>query len=50
VIAVYYDELGQAVPDPGLVRLGVVDAGLDSLADAGRQFTAWIDQAPAISS
>src|SRR4029453_19104950 len=33
VIAVYYDDLGQAVPDPGLVRLGVVDTGLDRLAD-----------------
>ena len=47
VIAVYYDDLGQTVPDPGLVRLGVVDAGLDNLADAGRQFTVRIDQAPA---
>ena len=50
VIAVYYDDLGQAVPDPGLVRLGVVDTGLDSLANAGRRFTVWIDQAPATSS
>ena len=50
VIAVYYDDLGQAVPDPGLVHLGVVDTGLDSLANAGRRFTVWIDQAPATSS
>ena len=49
MIAVYYDDLGQAVPDPGLVRLGVVDTGLDTLADAGRQFTVWIDQTPATS-
>jgi hypothetical protein len=45
----YYDDLGQTVPDPGLVRLGVVDAGLDNLANAGRQFTVRIDQAPATS-
>jgi hypothetical protein len=47
VIAVYDDDFGQAVPDPGLVRLGVVDTGLDGLANAGRRFTVWIDQAPA---
>lgn len=34
VIAVYYDDLGQTVPDPGLIRLGVVDTGLAELADA----------------
>ncbi|TYB57645.1 hypothetical protein FXF51_39820 [Nonomuraea sp. PA05] len=39
MIAVYYDDLGQTVPDPGLVRLGVVSAGLDRLASAGGQVT-----------
>ncbi|WP_344492161.1 cyclophilin-like fold protein [Nonomuraea monospora] len=38
-IAVYYDDLGQTVPGPGLVRLGVVDAGLDRLASARGQVT-----------
>jgi hypothetical protein len=41
-IAIYYDDIGQTVPDPGLVRLGVVDTGLDYLADAGRRFTVQI--------
>jgi hypothetical protein len=50
VIAVYYDDLGQAVPDPGLVRLGVVDTGLDSLANAGQRFTVGIHPATATSS
>ncbi|GAA3263170.1 hypothetical protein GCM10020216_105630 [Nonomuraea helvata] len=45
VIAIYYDDLGQAVPDPGLIRLGVVKAGLESLADAGDQVTVRIDPA-----
>ncbi|HEX4814593.1 MAG TPA: cyclophilin-like fold protein [Nonomuraea sp.] len=50
VIAVYYDDLGQTVPDPGLVRLGVVKAGLDRLAAAGKQFTVRIEPAPATGS
>jgi hypothetical protein len=33
--AVFYDDLGQQVPPPGLVRLGVVDGGLDAIASAG---------------
>ncbi|MDG4827410.1 cyclophilin-like fold protein [Asanoa sp. WMMD1127] len=28
VIAIYYADLGQQVPDPGLIRLGAVDSGL----------------------
>ncbi|GAA1869728.1 cyclophilin-like fold protein [Asanoa iriomotensis] len=39
VIAFYYDDLGQTVPDPGLALLGVLDAGIDQLADAGGQVT-----------
>jgi hypothetical protein len=45
VIAVYYDDLGQTVPAPGLVRLGVVDTGLDCLAEAGDEFTVRIELA-----
>jgi hypothetical protein len=42
--AVYYDDLGQSVPPPGLIRLGTVDTGLDEIADAGRQVTVHIDR------
>jgi hypothetical protein len=34
-LAVFYDALGQAVPPPGLIRLGSVDSGLDTLATRG---------------
>lgn len=44
-LAVYYDDLGQSVPPPGLVRLGVVDTGLEDLAAAGRHVTVRIDHA-----
>jgi hypothetical protein len=44
VIAVYYDDLGQSVPPPGLIRLGAVDTGLDEIAGAGRQVTVHIDR------
>ncbi|MFI9842058.1 cyclophilin-like fold protein [Nonomuraea sp. NPDC051941] len=47
VIAVYYDDLGQMVPDPGLVRLGIIEAGLDRLAAAGKQVTVRIEPAAA---
>jgi hypothetical protein len=50
VIAIYYDDLGQAVPDPGLVRLGVIDTGLDSLANAGSRVTLRIELAAVTSS
>jgi hypothetical protein len=50
VIAIYYDDLGQQVPDPGLIRLGVIDNGLDSLAHAGKRFTVRIDLAAASAS
>lgn len=43
-LAVYYDDLGQSVPPPGLILLGVVDTGPDQLADAGRQGTVRIDR------
>jgi hypothetical protein len=47
VIAIYYDDLGQSVPDPGLVQLGVIETGLEALADAGRRFTVAIEPAAA---
>jgi hypothetical protein len=34
-LAVFYDALGQAVPPPGLIRLGNVDTGLDAIASRG---------------
>lgn len=37
--AVFYDDLGQSIPDPGLIRLGTVDAGADRIAEAGNRFT-----------
>ena len=43
--AVFYADLGQSIPDPGLVRLGTVDTGLDRLAGAGNRFTVRIDLA-----
>jgi hypothetical protein len=43
-LAVYYDDLGQSVPPPGLIRLGTVDTGVvDQIADAGGLFTVRID-------
>jgi hypothetical protein len=44
-IAIFYDDLGQSVPPPGLVRLGSVDRGLGKIASAGNQFTVWINVA-----
>ncbi len=43
--AIFYDDLGQSVPDPGLVRLGAVDTGRDRIADASNRFTVHIDLA-----
>jgi hypothetical protein len=34
-LAIFYDDLGQTVPPPGLIRLGAVDADLALLAAAG---------------
>ncbi|WP_375133736.1 cyclophilin-like fold protein [Nonomuraea sp. GTA35] len=50
MIAVYYDDLGQTVPEPGLIRLGAVEAGLDRLADVGKRVTVRIELAAATSS
>ncbi|SNT63902.1 hypothetical protein SAMN05421812_11621 [Asanoa hainanensis] len=43
VIAIYYDDLGQRVPDPGLVHLGTVNTGLADLAEAGSTVTVRIE-------
>jgi hypothetical protein len=40
--AIFYDDLGQSIPDPGLVRLGTVDAGTDGIAEAGNRLTVQI--------
>lgn len=46
-VAVIYDDLGHSVPAPGLVRLGVVDGGLDSISTAGDRFEVRIEPADA---
>jgi hypothetical protein len=40
--AIFYDDLGQSIPDPGLVRLGTVDTRTDRIAEAGDRFTVQI--------
>jgi hypothetical protein len=37
--AIFYYDLGQSIPDPGLVLLGTVDTGIDRIADAGNRLT-----------
>ena len=32
-LAIFYEDFGHTVPDPGLVPLGVVDIGIDELAE-----------------
>lgn len=46
-VAVMYDDLGHSVPAPGLVRLGFVDSGLDSISTAGSRFEVRIEPADA---
>jgi hypothetical protein len=41
--AIFYDDLGQSIPNPGLVRLGSVDTGIDRIAEAGNRFAVRID-------
>ncbi len=43
-LGIVYDDLGQSVPAPGLVRLGTVDLGLDVVASAGNHFTVSIER------
>jgi hypothetical protein len=40
--AIFYDDLGQSIPDPGLVRLGTVDTRTDRIAEAGNRFAVQI--------
>ena len=44
-LAIFYDDLGQSIPDPGLVRLGTVDTGMDRIAEAGNRFTVTVELA-----
>jgi hypothetical protein len=37
--AIFYDDLGQSIPDPGLVRLGTIDSSTDRIAEAGNRMT-----------
>ena len=40
--AIFYDDLGQSIPDPGVVRLGTLDTRTDRIAEAGHRFTVQI--------
>jgi hypothetical protein len=42
-IAIFYAEDGQAIPQPGLVRLGIIDTGLEVIAAAGNDFELTIE-------
>ncbi len=37
-IAIFYADDGQSIPQPGLVRLGAIDTGLDVIAATGENF------------
>jgi hypothetical protein len=44
-VAIVYDDLGQTVPPPGMVRLGTITSGLPTIASAGNRFTVSIERA-----
>jgi hypothetical protein len=44
-LAIVYGGVGPVVPDPGLVQIGVVNVGLDELADTGNRTSVRIDLA-----
>lgn len=44
-IAIFYDDLGQSIPAPGLVRLGVVGSGLSAIGTERNSFPVRIDPA-----
>jgi hypothetical protein len=43
--AIFYDDLGQSIPEPGLVRLENVDTRTHRIAKAGNRFTVQINHA-----
>jgi hypothetical protein len=43
-IGIFYDDLGQTVPPPGMVQLGTVTIGLPTIASAGNRFVVSIEQ------
>jgi hypothetical protein len=43
--AIFYADLDQTIPNPGLIPLGTLDADLDRIAEAGNRFTVRIDLA-----
>lgn len=49
-LAVFYDDLGQAVPPPGLIRLGAVDGDLAPIAAAGKRTQVRVDLADRTST
>jgi hypothetical protein len=49
-LAIFYDDLGQTVPPPGLIRLGAVDADLASFAAAGNRIRVSVGPSDGISS
>jgi hypothetical protein len=42
-IAIFYADDGQSIPQPGLVRLGTIDTGLDMITAAGDDFDLTIE-------
>ncbi|WP_147258597.1 cyclophilin-like fold protein [Pseudonocardia hierapolitana] len=46
-LAVYYDDIGQSVPPPGLIHLGAVATGMDRITDAGSDVTVRIERSAA---
>ena len=50
LLAVFYDDLGQTVPAPGLIRLGTVDGDLALVASAGNRVRVRIDLADSAST
>jgi hypothetical protein len=44
-LAIYYDDLGQTVPPPGLIRLGALDTDRAAIADTDRKLPVRIDWA-----
>ena len=49
-VAVFYDDLDQSVPAPGLVRLGVVNGGLAAIRSAGNSYRVRIEPAAGTST